>query len=857
MTDKGDKVYGANGEFNLVTQKGAKINKGGSMLLLMPDSYNVGWIYDKEGKPIYSKDKYEKTAETLRTFSNKMGGTLAGIEEKIPELKAKGYSRIISTPIFTDDDVSSHSYWIKNAMQMSSNIGNQDNYRSMQEKLFKAGINFVADGAFVNEGLEGIHFKNVLKWGEKSPFYNWFKITDINQNPISLGIIPSNDKNLSHKLINAPFTYKQDDDGIIRKFLNTYYEPTEPTYVQIFDKRFVSDKQKNNPQLIIKEYDNPTNELEINTHNDTIVPYKFEFDPEIYDQNAELLNDYNETNQALIDMNSSDGIRILTKNKNFSLENKFESGFETWDANTDIAKLAYTFSNNDLKNIKNLSQKEKLNTLKIMQEKNFEAQDYAISAGKYWSEKTSKIHLETAANALRRNSKSAENFYYEILDAVKKEELPKNITENLSINKIKNALNSRYELKINEESSNPEKLILKNIMNLPLDSIEFGDDITATMASSYISKRATSEEYLGKSRYELFNEENPHLNKKYKETYEKMDEIYTMDIMPFALNIFEKINEKLPSNNKIIDKNNELTDFGKYTVSLLTEDITKYYITKALYKDMEMTFNKNNILKFPYEKMKDINFKSFNFKPQSPKDEAQFITDKLENYSKKIKEDDINFLSENLFNRISDLNGDKLKVAEMLVDISGSGLDWRIDATKDIADIESIRNQTSNFSSQWENIIDFWKNFTTSVQKENKNAYFTAEITDTGNIWDNSGRFNSPFDAEKKFLHETGMTTIANYSHFFSTMTEIFGQNFETGAIADNRNEILHNKIDNFLKSDQLQSLVYSYTFASNHDKPRLLHCLALDVNTFLADMTDNSNTHARKTAEYVLNKPE
>ena len=56
---------------------------------------------------------------------------------------------------------------IKNCMQIAQALGSVDDYARLQRKLFAHGINWVSDGAYVNEGLEGVHFKHVLKWGEK------------------------------------------------------------------------------------------------------------------------------------------------------------------------------------------------------------------------------------------------------------------------------------------------------------------------------------------------------------------------------------------------------------------------------------------------------------------------------------------------------------------------------------------------------------------------------------------------------------------------------------------------------------------------------------------------------------------
>ena len=135
-----NKNYSKNGnydKFNVVTQNGTQVSKGGSMTLAIPDSYSAGWVYDESGKPKLDKNIQERAKAANRTFSNKIGGGLAGLEANIDRIKQGGYTRIVATPIFTDDSLSSHSYWNKNCMQMTDGIGNIDNYATFQQKLFK------------------------------------------------------------------------------------------------------------------------------------------------------------------------------------------------------------------------------------------------------------------------------------------------------------------------------------------------------------------------------------------------------------------------------------------------------------------------------------------------------------------------------------------------------------------------------------------------------------------------------------------------------------------------------------------------------------------------------------------------
>ena len=134
--------------------------------------------------------------KSVKTLTNILGGTVAGLEKDIDEGKYDQYARIISLPIFTRDDFSAHKYWIEDIFQPCNSIMNINNYASLQRKMFAHGINFVSDGAFVNEGLQGVHFSNVLKWGTESPYFRWFRAENLKNAPLPLGVFPKNTENV-------------------------------------------------------------------------------------------------------------------------------------------------------------------------------------------------------------------------------------------------------------------------------------------------------------------------------------------------------------------------------------------------------------------------------------------------------------------------------------------------------------------------------------------------------------------------------------------------------------------------------------------------------------------------------------
>ena len=91
------------------------------------------------------------------------------------------------------------------------------------------------------------------------------------------------------------------------------------------------------------------------------------------------------------------------------------------------------------------------------------------------------------------------------------------------------------------------------------------------------------------------------------------------------------------------------------------------------------------------------------------------------------------------------------------------------------------------------------------------------------------------------------MTATANYSSFFTDTAMMFGKKFELdlGNMERMIDEGFHKQIfekmaggEDYLRKTNLDSLLYSYTFLGNHDKPRALHCFAFDMQLFYADLT-------------------
>ncbi|MFI3301161.1 MAG: hypothetical protein R3Y28_07050 [Candidatus Gastranaerophilales bacterium] len=879
--------------YNVVNTNGSLVTKGGAMKHVLPDSYNANWVYDeKNPTKIIENPDVDEAKNSIKNTANKIGGSLAGLEKDVEAGKFDNFSRILATPIFTDDSLSAHSYWNKNCMQTSQSLGNINNYSSLQKKMFAKDINFVSDGAFVNEGLEGVHFKHILKWGENSPYFYWFKVTALQDSPFALGVFGKDNKNIAHRVVNPKNTYKT-ENGAVKSTKNPNYEDDKPTFIQVYDRRLVKDPEKLDSQKLIKSYKNLSTEnpFEINNHNDTVVPYSFEINPETYDKNMNDFVELNKSSKKSIDLNSFEATRMLTKFETFEFEEKFESGMETWDANADIAKLNYIYSHTDTLNLKqSLDVDEQQDMISVLKKRNFEVQDYAITSGQYWTRKTNQILMTHIAQNLNKTDlqKTLENnnstitstaqLYKKLIEEKSNGEIfPTNLKSKMSEKVIENILVDDYYSKTldgDDHGYSYKELVTKSLMDLPLDSIELSDSVTAVFASPFLTKRANNKEELGMSRYDYSIENAYEPDEQYQKTFSEMNRVYKHEMSTLASEVLNTINDELmakPEKSPLynVDDKDEPSDLGKFVIPIISAEIAKFAIIKSIYPEAKFKVDsQSGEISYDYNKLKSISLNELGIYPSSPKDEARQLLSKVQKNMTRITSDDKVEFANAILASISDTTVESYKIAEAIIDRTEAGLDWRIDAVKDIADVDALRNEKNNFEQTWDNIAEFWGEFNKNILNENRNSMLIGEVT---GAWPLLNQTNSPSsekystakEAERQLISKTGFTTLANYGYFFTDISKIFSKNFQNGTAGDIGNaerifNLLVGKVDTdqkeFLYSSSLPSTTYSYNVIGNHDVSRPLHVLSLDTELFYADLTNEHNHKNRELAFRILN---
>ena len=837
-------------QYSLVSRKGTTPMVQGAAYLAMPDSFMPGAMYrgfsDANTGEIYvDKDYQKKTEGIIKTFSNSYNGSIAGLQEGIPHLKKQGYKVLFSTPIANGDDVSAHSYWNKNNMQIASKMGNTENFNSFMKDLYKNGMKYVYDGTFTSEGLEGIHFQYANRWIDKNPqSYYWFRMSNARNTTIGLGVLPLNKENARHRLINAPYNYEQQSNGTYKQVPNPDYKPNKETLVQLYDAGNMDDKR---------------NELSVNSHNDTLIQYTFEIDPKEYQNRINIINDLNKNGNKHIDLNSPEGTKLACEFSNFCFDDKVkDGGVNTWDANTDMVKMNYHISGYDEKALQAIPDENmRAHERELIERGTKEVQDMAIQAGKYWTNRVKDVQTMYTAQTIG-SAKTVEG----INKLIAEEKLPKEVS--LTNEALNNILNGQYML--SPKGILPkDDVTVKALMKMPLDALELGENTVGVLSTSYFSNRATTDETIGVSRFDLMKQNNPHLVKEYAHTYNKVNALFQNEIKDFADKIIKKVDSA--SDEKLLDKNGDYTEYGEYVMDLVGKEITKYAMLKAIAGDnLKTKLLNTNEITYDYDALKDgTTLKALGINAHSPEEEANLLEKKFEKGLKKLSASDVSYVADSISKRIAGTDTSSFRLAEALVDRASLGLDWRLDAAKDVMDMDAIRNGDNDFDDTWNDVIQFWSKFVQGVKQNNPNAYIVAEITDvpqlmqdtTGSkVWPNGGntdlggRFNGEPDAMVKFFNETGITSEAGYSYFYTDLLKHFSEGFEGGQGYSKNHDSLKNRFDLLLETRNIDYLRNLYTFMGNHDKPRMIHCLALDMGLF--HNVDNKRQHAVESMQIL-----
>ncbi len=363
------------------------------------------------------------------------------------------------------------------------------------------------------------------------------------------------------------------------------------------------------------------------------------------------------------------------------------------------------------------------------------------------------------------------------------------------------------------------KTINDYIEEFPLQSIETGDDLSAVFAQSEFKKEFLTEET------------------------EK----------EIALILNDVIENVIPKQYK---HNNE---YKTYVVKTCANRILKNIYVSAMGDNL---INKDGSLN--YENLKRVNIKNLDYFPAlTPESERKQVIKRLH---RNLNRAGVQEIEAQLKKELAKISLEDFKLAESIVLQSKAGLNWRFDAAKDIGDLDSARAQNTNFKDLfWKgdySVCGFWEDYCNKVRQYNPSAYIISELTD---LWDfyNTDKFTfddngyNPDLKERDFIIQTRATANSNYSKYFNKLSNFVGtnpENFDGVPINSGNLKALKDNVVGFISSVQPNNALLSHMFVDNHDKPRIMHSMPLDMRIFLNDTTKEGFNGLEKEQQERIN---
>ena len=107
------------------------------------------------------------------------GGTLRGVAERLPELRALGVDCLYLNPIFEAD--SNHRYNTADYRKIDPMLGTQADFSALCAAAKALGIRVVLDGVFSHTGSDSVYFNRERRYpgpgayqGPESPYFDWY-----------------------------------------------------------------------------------------------------------------------------------------------------------------------------------------------------------------------------------------------------------------------------------------------------------------------------------------------------------------------------------------------------------------------------------------------------------------------------------------------------------------------------------------------------------------------------------------------------------------------------------------------------------------------------------------------------------
>lgn len=202
--------------------------KGGILYQIFPDRFcKTGTMSDIKGRVIRSDwggtPSYRPNEQGKILNNDFFGGTLRGIQEKLPYLSSLHVTAVYLNPIF--EAASNHRYDTSDYLHVDPYLGTEKDLRALTDEAEKYGIRIILDGVFNHTGDDSVYFNKYGHYpslgayqSKDSPYYSWYTFQEFPDKYSSwwgIDILPElNENSQSYQ------TFIFGENGVLRHWLD-------------------------------------------------------------------------------------------------------------------------------------------------------------------------------------------------------------------------------------------------------------------------------------------------------------------------------------------------------------------------------------------------------------------------------------------------------------------------------------------------------------------------------------------------------------------------------------------------------------------------------------------------------------
>ncbi len=749
-----------------------------------------------------------------------------GFNKLVPSLKEQGFSAVLFKPFIGGDNLSSHRYWTTDPYILNDTFRDKKAFRNSLDLMLKNGMKVIADGAFVNQGMNGVQILSNLRNRANSPYWgNWFhfgenetsdrkKLPSLAQEPYKFGILPTKTINGKSEIDFDAFAVR-----ILNNPVQDDYQAVKPTFIELYDPRLEDAHGKPKPV-------SPALAAQLKNSKNSVQKYRFPVDPK------EVRTKLGANSEGL------DPKAKFLDWKNLSLttpENDHSS--KKWDGQLDVA---------------------------LMNTQSPEVVEYLKGAVNYWSRMVMNHYTRQVAQAMAQAKQALkaanggnEPSAADILDKVTQKGGETESQLKLAILPPKthpvDDINDEQAKQFAQSAPNIEaeqtgQAFAKNLLqNVPLNTVPFPILFKANLNEIQFLKSIPLRQ--GKLMNAL------------------EDRFLTLIDIPYVGKPFEFLSQFLfsPRIEKAVGRKmqqifNELSTTQKTGEKLRHENIQaivadqlgeRLYISlitgQSLEKSKELALNPEKLEEAFYESLPPSLIQA------SPQEAARrlpiLIRQRLRelNYPGPNNAPSLQVqIREEVEKIVQDLDPSLVNLASNVLKEREFGLNWRIDAAKDVADLDKVRQAPNTekareaFREQVKYLNEFWgQKLGDAMRGVFPKASVIAELTDFGTLA-RDDKDSQEGQALKKSLFENNTFTSApNMEHTYSPLLQMVNyaqRPDEFGASQMTPNHFLKEHVEKMTQEVPLFSQRHFQNLTASHDYSTTSHALLINPELFNQD---------------------